>query len=100
MRQVITCFLIGEQAIKCDDTLEDAAMHAIFQTVGGDKRHLDVVATADVSRHPVDTSSERFLIRNVDFGIWLQNNKKNMNQPNVLALYLSTKRCFVRFVDE
>ena len=92
--------LIGEQAFKCNDTLEDATMQAIFQTVCGDKRHLYVVATADVFCHPVDTPPERFLIRNVDFGIWLQNNKKSMNQPNVLSLYLSTKRYFRRFVDE
>ena len=36
----------------------------------------------------------------LDFGFWLQNNKKNMNPPNVLALYLSTKWCFECFVDE
>lgn len=118
LRQVITCFLKGEQTFKCNDTLKDAAMHAIFQTVGGDKCHLDVVATADVFCHPVDTSSERFLIRNVDFGIWLQNNKKKHESAKcfvalfvhemvfwvfrgrISGVYLSTKRYFRRFVDE
>ena len=54
--------VLCKQAVKGDNTLEDAAMYTVFQTVGGDERHLDIVAAADVLYHPVHASSKGVLI--------------------------------------